>query len=107
MRLIDADALKEKLLAERDAIPLTYTERYGFGVEFPSSFGQARRGGVKTALRCMEQTPTIDAVPVCRCRDCKHFGGHGACHYHAADENGTPIFVRDDDFCSYGERGDG
>ena len=66
MRLIDADALKEKLLKERDAIPLTYTERYCFGVEFPSSFGQARRGGVKTALRCMEQTPTIDAVPVVR-----------------------------------------
>ena len=48
--------------------------------------------------------PTIDAVEVVRCKDCKHFGGHGACHYHAADENGTPIFVRDDDFCSYGEK---
>ena len=41
---------------------------------------------------------------VVRCKDCKHFGGHGACHYHAADENGTPIFVRENDFCSYGER---
>ena len=42
-------------------------------------------------------------IPV-RCKGCKHFGGHGACHCHAADENGTPIFVREDDFCSYGER---
>ena len=41
---------------------------------------------------------------VVRCKNCKHFGGHGACNYHAADENGTPIFVREDDFCSYGER---
>ena len=35
---------------------------------------------------------------VVRCKDCKHFGGHGACRCHAADENGTPIFVRKDDF---------
>lgn len=41
---------------------------------------------------------------VVRCKDCKHFGGHGTCYCHAADENGTPIFVREDDFCSYGER---
>ena len=45
-----------------------------------------------------------DVVSVVRCGKCKHFGGHGACHCHAADENGTPIFVREDDFCSYGER---
>ena len=51
-----------------------------------------------------EEIPTVDAVEVVRCKDCKHFGGHGVCHCHAADENGTPIFVREDDFCSYGER---
>ena len=66
MRLIDADALKEKLIEERDAIPLTCTERYGFGVEFPNHHGQSMRGGIRKALRCMEQTPTIDAVPVVR-----------------------------------------
>ena len=55
----------------------------------------------------IDKASTIDAVPVVRCKDCKHFGGHGTCHYHAADENGTPIFVRDDDFCSYGKRKDG
>ena len=42
-----------------------------------------------------------------RCKVCKRFGGHGACYFHAADENGTPIFVREDDFCSYGERREG
>lgn len=45
-------------------------------------------------------------IPV-RCKDCKHFGGYGACHCHAADENGTPIWVREDDFCSYGRKRDG
>ena len=111
MRLIDADALKEKLLKERDAIPLTYTERYCFGVQFPSSFGQARRGGVKTALRCMEQTPTIDAVPVVRCKDCKHWsytvslGRHECNIFNGAYEFiGYPTLATD--FCSYGKRKD-
>ena len=56
------------------------------------------------ARKLMEDAPGVDAVEVVRCKDCKHFGGHGACHCHAADENGTPIFVREEDFCSYGER---
>lgn len=70
MRLIDADVFKAKLLAERDAIPKTLTERYGF--ERQNNFGNAMRGGIRKALRCMEQTPTIDAVPVVFCDDCKH-----------------------------------
>jgi hypothetical protein len=43
-------------------------------------------------------------LPVVRCKDCKHFEFAHDCNFHAADENGTPIFVREDDFCSYGER---
>lgn len=72
MRLIDADALKEMLIKERDAISLTKTERYGFCVEFPDPHGMSMRGGINKAFRCMEQTPTIDAVPVVRCKDCKY-----------------------------------
>ena len=64
MRLIDADALKEKIIKERDAIPLKKTERYGFCVEFQDPHGMSMRGGIRNALRCMEETPTIDAVPV-------------------------------------------
>lgn len=45
-----------------------------------------------------------DFVDVVRCKDCKHLKSSNACYCHAADENGTPIFVRDNDFCSYGER---
>jgi hypothetical protein len=101
MRLIDADALKEKLIEERDAIPLTCTERYGFGVEFPNHHGQSMRGGIRKALRCMEQTPTIDAVPVVRCKDCKHYDKRSDyCE-------GMGFSCLPDDFCSYGERKDG
>ena len=62
-RYIDANVLKEKLLQERDAIPLTRVERYAFGVETPNRDGQAMRGGIRKALRCMEQTPTAEVVP--------------------------------------------
>ncbi len=62
MRTIDADVFKAKLLKERDAIPLTFKERYGF--EMPNKHGNSMRGGIRKALRCMEETPTIDAVPV-------------------------------------------
>lgn len=45
-----------------------------------------------------------DVVRVVRCKCCVHFDENNACFCHAADENGTPIFVREHDFCSYGER---
>lgn len=104
MRLIDADALKEMLIKERDAIPLTKTERYGFGVEFPDPHGTSMRGGINKAFRCMEQTPAIDAVPVVRCKDCKHNN-----ESHALRQGGVwcdywGTYPDDDDFCSYGER---
>ena len=126
MRLIDADALKEQLIKERDAIPLTKTERYGFGVEFPDPHGMSMRGGINKAFRCMEKTPTIDAVPVVRCdseqyrrgfndgimaaakelvrcKDCRHF-------YYDTNKDpscsciGGLVSPEEDDFCSYGER---
>lgn len=49
---------------------------------------------VKTLLM---RIPTVDAVPVVRCRDCTHYNGHWNCDYFDSA-------VLDDDFCSYGER---
>lgn len=62
MRYIDADILKEKLLAERDKIPLEIVERYSFGVPTPYRHGQSMRGGIRVALRCMEETPTVEVA---------------------------------------------
>ena len=64
MRPIDADKLKEALLEERDKIPLKITERYSFGCPSPNKHGEAMRGGIRKALRCMENTPTLDVKPV-------------------------------------------
>lgn len=53
--------------------------------------------GIETVLEYAEQLPTVDAVPVVRCRDCRKFKTYG-CRMVASGY---------DDFCSYGERKDG
>ena len=47
---------------------------------------------------------TIDAVPVVRCKDCKHWS-MGYCN-HFAYYSYEPM-TNEDDFCSYGERREG
>lgn len=47
----------------------------------------------------------IDAVPVVRCKDCKHLGFKGLCD-GVCNKKMVGI-VNPDDFCSYGERRDG
>lgn len=70
-RLIDATDLVRRVLAERDRIPLEVVPRYNFGVPEPCRHGQAMRGGIRKALREIETSPTVDAVEVVRCKDCK------------------------------------
>ena len=56
--------------------------------------------------------PTIEAVPVVRCKDCKYrtwfcpgygCGNYNSPFYIGADEE-VPIMTKPDDFCSYGEK---
>lgn len=59
----------------------------------------------------LEALPAVDAVPVVRCGECKHYGGSGECQklierYNEDCESGFYAFVSPDDFCSYGERKD-
>lgn len=42
--------------------------------------------------------PTVDAVPVVRCKDCKYTGGDFVCY------RGVMVQHKPEDFCSYGER---
>ena len=86
MRLIDADALKAAF-GDADAdVCESYRDGYcdwGFG-----------RKNVNDIIAGI---PTVDAVPVVRCRDCTHYNGHWHCDYFCEA-------MLDDDFCSYGER---
>ena len=54
----------------------------------------------------IDDAPTIDAVPVIRCRECKHCDPE---NYHCDHPMGTtaPLRREPDDFCSYGERKEG
>ena len=50
------------------------------------------------------EIPAVDAIPVVRCRDCKHLmfsDFYGEC------KQGNLGIVMPNDFCSYGERKDG
>ena len=92
MRLIDANEVVENIVAERDKIP------YELVSGKPFKHGNSMRGGIRKALHCVEQAPTVDAVLVVRCRECKYRDG----------TPGQPNILcgqmHEDDFCSYGER---
>lgn len=51
----------------------------------------------------IDEEPTIDAVQVVRCKDCKHFDGYDECH-HYQEYCGDYAGVDPDDFCSEGIR---
>lgn len=60
-------------------------------------------------VEALKKAPTIDAVPVVRCKDCKHWKHideyipHMECNiFCGAHEHGYPTSA--DDYCSYGER---
>lgn len=63
----------------------------------------------KTESACADtkflfEIPTVDAVPVVRCKDCKHRSKSGNCghpRHHGILPSAYPY-----DFCSYGERRD-
>lgn len=52
----------------------------------------------------IDNAPTVDAVPVVRCRDCKHYEIHKPKVLENCERNGYIIPMKPDDFCSYGER---
>ena len=55
----------------------------------------------------IKNAPTVDAVPVVRCKDCKYYEIHKPKVLENCERNGYIIPMKPDDFCSYGERKDG
>lgn len=48
----------------------------------------------------IDDCPTVDAVPVVRCKDCKFNSGAKKC----LNPNSFIAVPADDDYCSYGEK---
>ena len=90
-RLIDADAL-------------------GIGLCNPDAFPVQNRGycaGWNGVIRLIEDAPTIDAVPVVRCKDCRYWGGvtYGyVCSRWSAPLAGFKTCTKPEGFCADGER---
>ena len=107
-RLIDANEVVKAILAERDKIPRTVPAApYELVAEKPYNHGNSMRGGIRKALRCVEQAPTVDAVPVVRCRECKYWQDNNGSYPHDECRWGNGETPDPDDFCSYGERKEG
>ena len=98
MRLIDADRLNKPIYAEEDNIA-------GSGMSYDEICGY--NDGIDIAWNKIDQAPTIDAVPVVRCKYCIRRYDTDECpmcfliegkYYEHTNENG---------FCDRGERKEG
>ena len=89
MRLIDADALVAKLKTQ-------YGEELGWQcIVNMSDVGMM-----------VEDAPTVDAVEVVRCKDCKWYAPNNdgfwyGCTFDTRNKDDEP---KSNDFCSYGEK---
>ena len=92
MRLIDADALLEELNNLEPRCANKYVKQ---GIDDGLHYYMPK---------ILEEQPTIDAVPVCRCWDCGHglrcVDGYVRCEH----PSGKVILMKGSDFCGYGER---
>lgn len=94
-RYIDADALKMALYS-------IATADCGYTADVLT--------GLTIAKNVIDNAPTVDAVEVVRCRDCKHhrtLRDRDMCAKNADMLNGREVGLRAtraDDFCSRGER---
>ena len=94
MRLIDADAMKrvyqEVLCSHVACIDCSF-------------FMDDKYCRFETML---SEVPTINAIPVVRCRECKHCDPENH-HCDHPMSTSAPLSRKPDDFCSYGERKEG
>ena len=88
--MIDANALLKEL--------------YKFVNPMPDEKGLHYLSGLSTAITEIEDAPTVDAVEVVCCEDCKH-SIEGSFDYCVCRKSG--LLLKQDDFCSYGERREG
>ena len=95
-RLIDADALLDEFLNR-------YTER-----EMEGNLVFAACEIKQDFADMISNVPTVDAVEVVRCKDCKHYKPQKKSAHWENSANYcnriVTIKARPDDFCSYGER---
>ena len=114
MRLIDADKMAVDESEAYMSAQVQITDDLKWLVNFAAH---------TKIQRLIADTPTVDAVPVVRCRECKYWGDEDGklqnsdgvlfarckVHNYLLDGRHTGWCPTENDFCSYGERkkGDG
>ena len=107
MKLIDADALVDKALEQccKDCNRRKGIKRGKWRIVYNIGDAPCRACEIDDFKDTLENAPAIDAVPVVRCKDCKH---------HEAEQPGMVYcphiiggWVEEDGFCAGGERKDG
>ena len=82
MRLIDADALAGRILMDAPG--------------FMDGGSEITKAFILAMIKTRSVTPTVDAIPVVRCKDCKHYMTiHCTC---------DGCCISDDWFCADGKR---
>lgn len=89
MRLIDADQMAVDESEAYMSAQVQITDDLKWLVNFAAH---------SKIQRLIADTPTVDAVPVVRCKECKWTGGDFVCY------RGVMAQHKPEDFCSYGER---
>ena len=89
MRLIDADELRKDVLELPDC-PNGYSDTFDKSL----------------IIALVDEAPTVDAVPVVRCKDCRWYKTDYSWNgkEYRFCEFGHDIFRKADDFCSRAER---
>ena len=98
MRLIDADRLNKPIYAEEDNIT-------GSGMSYDEICGY--NDGIDIAWNKIDQAPTIDAVPVVRCKDCIRRYDTDECPMCFLIEGKYCEYTNENGFCDRGERREG
>ena len=77
----------------------------GIGKCNPNVFeNRAYADGWNAAIKVIETTPTVDAVEVVRCKDCKYWQDNNGGYPNEDCRWGHEETPDADDYCSFGER---
>ena len=98
MRLIDADRLNKPIYAEEDNIT-------GSGMSYDEICGY--NDGIDIAWNKIDQAPTVDAVPVVRCKDCIRRYDTDECPMCFLIEGKYYEYTNENGYCDRGERKEG
>ena len=98
MRLIDADRLNKPIYAEEDNIT-------GSGMSYDEICGY--NDGIDIAWNKIDGAPTVDAVPVVRCKYCIRRYDTDECPMCFLIEGNYCDYTNENGYCDRGERKEG